>query len=93
MVIDLVSAGFGVGLVHPASAHWRTHSLCAKPFVPAIISSYCLSYRNTGNLAAFNLLDKKYLKHTSAAGHAESSNLASLQEAGRTFNASVSYLF
>lgn len=45
------------------------------------------------NLAAFNLLDKKYLKHTSAAGHAESSNLASLQEPGRTFNASVSYHF
>lgn len=45
------------------------------------------------NLAAFNLLDKKYIKHTSAAGHAESSNLASLQEAGRTFNASVSYRF
>lgn len=45
------------------------------------------------NLAAFNLLDKKYLKHTSAAGHAESSNLDSLQEAGRTFNASVSYRF
>lgn len=45
------------------------------------------------NLAAFNLLDKKYIKHTSAAGHAESSNLTSLQEAGRTFNASVSYHF
>lgn len=56
MVIDLVSAGFGVGLVHPASAHWRTHSLCAKPFVPAIISSYCLSYRYTGSQANAGLL-------------------------------------
>lgn len=45
------------------------------------------------NLAAFNLLDKKYLKHTSRAGHSESSDPRSLQEPERTFNASISYHF
>ena len=49
MVIDLVSAGFGVGLVHPASSHWRKHNLCVKPFVPAVTSAYCLSYRHTAS--------------------------------------------
>ncbi|TDQ36514.1 LysR family transcriptional regulator [Thiopseudomonas denitrificans] len=56
MVIDLVSAGFGVGLVHPASAHWRKHNLCVKPFAPAVTSSYCLSYRSTGNQPNADLL-------------------------------------
>lgn len=56
MVIDLVSAGFGVGLVHPASIHWRQHNLRVTPFIPAVTSSYCMSYRQTANQANSALL-------------------------------------
>lgn len=45
------------------------------------------------NLAVFNLLDKKYHRHNTVAGHAESADLTSLLQAGRTFNASVRYSF
>lgn len=53
------------------------------------------NFRDTvkANLAVFNLLDKKYVLHNSTSGHAESANLESLQQPGRTFNASVTYMF
>ncbi|OOV85966.1 LysR family transcriptional regulator [Oceanospirillum linum] len=40
MVINLVTAGFGVGLVHPASAHWRHQQLAIIPFMPKTPISY-----------------------------------------------------
>lgn len=41
VVINLVVAGFGVGLVHPASAHWRRQDLCVAFFAP---NTYILLY-------------------------------------------------
>ena len=40
VVINLVASGFGVGLVHPASAHWRRKDLCIRPFLPQTPISY-----------------------------------------------------
>ncbi|SEI80078.1 DNA-binding transcriptional regulator, LysR family [Allopseudospirillum japonicum] len=44
IVINLVASGFGVGLVHPASAHWRRKDLCIKPFMPETPISYYFCY-------------------------------------------------
>lgn len=44
MVINLVESGFGVGLVHPASAYWRKTDLCIKPFLPETPASYYLCH-------------------------------------------------
>lgn len=40
MVINLVESGFGVGMVHPATAYWRKTGLCIKPFLPQTPISY-----------------------------------------------------
>lgn len=40
VVINLVASGFGVGLVHPASAYWRRRDLCIRPFSPKTPISY-----------------------------------------------------
>lgn len=44
LVINLVESGFGVGMVHPASAYWRKTSLCIKPFFPQTPVSYCFCH-------------------------------------------------
>jgi DNA-binding transcriptional LysR family regulator len=46
VVINLVASGFGVGLVHPASAYWRRKDLCIKPFVPQTPISYYFCHGN-----------------------------------------------
>ncbi len=40
LVMNLVESGFGVGLVHPATAYWRKTALCIKPFLPQTPISY-----------------------------------------------------
>lgn len=40
VIINLVASGFGVGLVHPASAYWRRKDLCIRPFNPKTPISY-----------------------------------------------------
>lgn len=51
MVINLVASGFGVGLVHPASAHWRRKDLCIKPFYPQTPISYFFCQDNESHNA------------------------------------------
>lgn len=46
VVINLVASGFGAGLVHPASAHWRRQDICVKPFVPNTPTSYYFCHDN-----------------------------------------------
>lgn len=45
------------------------------------------------NLAVYNLADRKYLSANSVAGHAETDDVTSLMQPGRTFNVSLSYQF
>lgn len=40
MVIHLVAAGFGAGLVHPSSAYWRRNDIHIRPFMPQTPISY-----------------------------------------------------
>lgn len=65
MVINLVSAGFGVGLVHPASAQWRKQELAILPFLPETPISYYLCYdeqaENSGLIRKFaDCIDNVY---------------------------------
>ena len=46
VVINLVAAGFGAGLVHPASAQWRRPDLCVRPFFPKTPISYYFCHDN-----------------------------------------------
>lgn len=46
VVINLVASGFGVGLVHPASAHWRRKDLCIRSFHPQTPISYFFCHDN-----------------------------------------------
>jgi DNA-binding transcriptional LysR family regulator len=59
VVINLVAAGFGAGLVHPASAHWRRPDLCIKPFYPKTPISYYFCHDNQPHNAELI----QYLRH------------------------------
>ncbi|WP_440876415.1 TonB-dependent hemoglobin/transferrin/lactoferrin family receptor [Thalassotalea sp. PLHSN55] len=58
-----------------------------------LLVSYAFNDQLKVNFAATNLTDKKYVRYVNGAGHADSSTLEDVTEAGRSISANISYQF